>query len=586
MSGFFGIFSKDCMDIPPGVARTALQILNPSGDEQVSFRQTRSSLLCASALSRPHASNSSQIAVNESGRIHAVCEGNILNSSEISHRLKRMGHTVASDGGAGILTHLGEARQADWELGLRGSFACAVWDDYERTLRLSVDRFGGTSLYWMGGEDWIVFASTLPVIRKTLLEWGREAAGTALPRSFQGWLHESGWRLDLQVLGGYLASGCVGTPSSICQSICSLPPAGRLTWRMGTHPSVEIWWTPRFEHKRILSLKKGIPEFLEVFRETLPWYLDLETSNRLVLSADTASLFLGHEIARLAGAKCSVYVSSCEENTARENRLLREIAATLPMQPEYVSVPAPSGKDLPDVVRAMSEPCGNPSLWKIYNVLHRDTDREAPWLMNPGSAECWEVSPREVSTSPQGFWDGLFNPDVMMNPIPVPFLEPEKPNDPEQLQDLDVGYILPYFHLRPLRDLSAAAAWKIHTPWLDPVLFEWVGHLPRSLKFSGHISHWLLRKLLANGSYPIPQSLLVQQSASSSPPVDRWLSRHLAALFQDTVLSSHAALGPVFLTPRLRQTFEAHRAGCVRLGHPLWNLLILELWLRENRLEV
>ena len=586
MAGIFGLFFKDPIDIPPGVARKALQTLTRGGTERASFWQIQSSLFCVSGLCRTQSSTSSQLAVNESGRVHAVCDGTILNSPEIRHRLEQMGHEVPSSEGAGILPHLGEVKQGDWELGLRGSFAYALWDGYEHTLRLSVDRFGGKSLYWIGDEDWMAFASSLPALRGTLLGWGREADGTALPRRFQSWLHESGWRVDLQVLAGYLASGCAGTPSSICKSTYSLPPAGRLTWRAGSEPYVEVWWTPRFEPKRILSLPKAIPEFLQVFRETLPWYLDCETSNLFSLSTDTASLFLSHEISSSSGVRCTPYVSSCDDSPSREIRLLDEMAATLPMESKRVCVPAPCGHELPDVVRALSEPCGNPSLWNAYGGLFRDSEPQGLWLMNLGSDECWEVNPRDVSVSPLGFWEGLLNPELMMNLIPLPFLEPGNPNDPEQLQDLDVGYILPYLQLRPLQDLSSAYAQEIRTPWLDPILFVWLGHLPRRLKFNGHLSYWLLRKLLEAGPYQIPQSLLVQQSVSTKPPVDRWLSRDLAALFQDTVLSSEAAVGTVFLTPRLRQTFEAHRAGLLRLGNPLWKILILELWLRENRLAV
>ncbi len=583
MSGIFGLFLKDSLEIHPGVARTASRLLSPCDDEETCHWQTQSCLLGVTRSRGMNPCTSNLLSKNESGRIHAVCEGTILNSHELSHALERAGHVVSGGGGAEILAHLGEGKQVDWELGLRGSFAFAIWDGYDHTLRLSVDRFGAKSLYWIGDEYWIAFASSLPALRGLMLEWGREAPGKVESPSLQARFEESGWRMDLQAVEGYLFSGCVRAPRSICQLVNSLPPAGRLTWRAGSEPSVEIWWTPRDHPKRMFSLRKAIPEFLQVFHETIPLYLDKGSSNLISLSADPASLFLSQETSLQEGIQCMACAFTGEEHGSREIQILHEMAASLPFEFREYPIPAPCDGDLPALVHPMSEPMGHPSVWNTFSTIKQAGSSQGSWVSNLGSDQVWEVTRPQETTLPVGFWEGLLATDTGVN-MSLPRPEGNRTEDLDQLRLPKIGSILPYHQLRTLHALAAAHSLEVRLPWLDPVLFEWLAHLPRTLKTSGRISHWLLRKALQAGAYPIPQPLLTQKAISSEPPVDRWLSRNLASLFQETVLSSSAAVGPLFRTPRLRQAFEVNRADLVKLGQPLWTILILEIWLRENRL--
>ncbi len=586
MAGIFGLFLAEPIEIPPGVGKMAAQLLSPNGKERVSLWRTQSCLLgvCCPALDDTQAVGS--LAVNESGRIHTVCEGKVLNQAEVRHRLVRVGHVVPEAGGAGLMAHLGEGPQGDWELGLRGTFSSAVWDGIEHTLRLSVDHLGAKSLYWLGDKHWVAFASVLPALRGMMLEWGREEPALVVPSSLRRCLQDSAWRVDLQGARSFLESGYITAPRTMCQSVYSLPPAGRLIWKAGSEPSVDVWWTPRFQPQRTLSLRKAIPDFQQVFRETLPLYLEHGNRNVLFLSADPASVFLSYEASLLGGVNCLTRFLHGEGSNPQVVQMIRGTAASLPLEYQECHLPPPCQEDLPLMVQTLSEPCSNPSIWNTFAAIRQAGETCIPWLANLGSDEVWEVIPPTVSSPQRNFWNGVLAPETGLESLPLLGPEAKRSEDRAHLQELRVRCHLPFAHLRPLQTMAAVHSLDIRFPWLDPVLFEWMSRLPGNLKTSGHWSHWLLRKSLQAGPYTVPQSLLALKASPSQPPLDRWLARDLAFLFQGTVLSSGSQASPLFQTSRLRQIFEANRAGVVKLGRQLWAVLMLELWLRENRLAV
>jgi asparagine synthase (glutamine-hydrolysing) len=124
---------------------------------------------------------------------------------------------------------------------------------------------------------------------------------------------------------------------------------------------------------------------------------------------------------------------------------------------------------------------------------------------------------------------------------------------------------------------------EVRLPWLDPILFETVAHLPTRLKINGALTKWLLWKALTGGSHPgLPSSLLRVKPRGLSVPVDDWMRGRLAGLFQETALAVGSEVSSILDPRELRRHFEAHRCRSLRLGKHLWAVLVLELWLREN----
>ncbi len=145
-----------------------------------------------------------------SGRYWVTFNGEIYNFRELRTELEAHGHTFRSDGDTEVLV----AAYAEWGEAcverLRGMWAFAIWDEKEKTLFCSRDRFGIKPFYYYDDGDLFVFASEI----RAILAGGRPAPEPC-PSS----------------LAAYLATPAVvdGLEETFFQGVRRLPPAHALT---------------------------------------------------------------------------------------------------------------------------------------------------------------------------------------------------------------------------------------------------------------------------------------------------------------------------------------------------------------------
>ncbi|MDQ3672016.1 MAG: asparagine synthase (glutamine-hydrolyzing), partial [Actinomycetota bacterium] len=144
---------------------------------------------------------------NESGSVHVVQNGEILNYAELRESLARDGHSFTSRGDTEVIAHLYERHGDDFATRLRGMFAIAIWDAHRRRLVLARDRFGIKPLYYRVHGTELEFASEL----------------RALPRG----------EIDLDALEAFLAFNVVPGPLTIFRECRKLGPGQLLIWEDG-----------------------------------------------------------------------------------------------------------------------------------------------------------------------------------------------------------------------------------------------------------------------------------------------------------------------------------------------------------------
>jgi asparagine synthase (glutamine-hydrolysing) len=64
-------------------------------------------------------------------------------------------------------------------------------------------------------------------------------------------------------------------------------------------------------------------------------------------------------------------------------------------------------------------------------------------------------------------------------------------------------------------------------------------------------------------------------------PVQQWLRGGLRPILEDLVLDRHFAERGHFRQDRVAQMYRDHLAGRADHGYALWNLIVLELWMRQ-----
>jgi asparagine synthase (glutamine-hydrolysing) len=154
-------------------------------------------------------------------------------------------------------------------------------------------------------------------------------------------------------------------------------------------------------------------------------------------------------------------------------------------------------------------------------------------------------------------------------------------DDVNRLLDLDTNSYLPDDILVKVDIASMAHALEVRAPLLDHVLVEWMAGLPGRLKLNFLRGKRLLRTI-ARGR--IPPDILTRKKKGFSMPVDNWFRNELRPMAHDLLLGADAKTRDYVETECVRQFLGEQDRGAHH-GEKLWNLIVLELWLRESRAE-
>jgi asparagine synthase (glutamine-hydrolysing) len=634
MRPLFGLFVAEPLEFPEGVAGEISESL-PTGDRnEIQFFSERGALL---AMTRVAVSDHPQPVgplTNESGRIRAACAGEIHNHREIAHSLRKSGHLFSTDQPFEVLVHLAETTRLDWELGLRGGFAFALWDRHERSLHLARDRFGIQPLFWCGDDRGIAFASTLPVLRTLLLTLGNRGLDRTGSPALDAFLKPEGWKLRKEALPEYLDTLTVAAPNTFYQGIHSLPPAHRLEWAPDRPPRATCYWTPTYVPKRRMDRESALHEFGQTFGDAIRSHLLPHAPVAALLSADPNSALVAAEAASRLGRKLRTYTFAFQESDRRELARARELAECLGTDHQEILLDPFWASDLPLLIDALDQPFGDPGLLKTWKMAERVGEERSVVLSGDGGDEVWGGHPyysiynrtrflpkthhhpdsppfgSAVRGTPRETWRNAFldaptlyrgwhrrdsTGQLARHALLADFQPdseacetgfiPEGMTEHDWMLSQDVTGYLPFNRLIRLQTASVGNSLAMRLPWLDPFLFECVAHYPRHLKISGGVTGWLVRLALSRRRRPtLPASLFEKKRRPSGRPFDLWLKgEEFACLFSESVLARDSMAGRLFDPLFLRAAFEAHRAGVAKRGPFLWAVLVLEFWLWRNR---
>jgi asparagine synthase (glutamine-hydrolysing) len=367
MSGFFGILLAEPIRIPEGIVSSVGGRLNLH-HKGVSTSWERPGCLLG-MIRHSHTSYSGPF-TNESSRIQVVGAGDLYNHQAIRRQLTRSGHEFSTEADLEVIAHLMETAWLDWELGFKGSFAFAAWDDYERKLRLGCDRFGLSPLYWLGNELGIAFASSPLILRALFLAWGH-LESTPLPALVKDWAEPAQWKLHPEALHGYLGLAVVPPSSSFFQGVQRLPQAGRLLWTPHHPPTVEHWWQPRFTPKRRLTLAKAITEFKATFRNSLQDSLCPQAPLQVLLKPTVESAFLLSELSHLVRKQLTAYALACCDTAPASLAPLQQLASQVGVPLQEIRLDRCCPEDLFRMVRPMHQPLGMPETWTSWAIAQQ-----------------------------------------------------------------------------------------------------------------------------------------------------------------------------------------------------------------------
>ncbi len=119
---------------------------------------------------------------------------------------------------------------------------------------------------------------------------------------------------------------------------------------------------------------------------------------------------------------------------------------------------------------------------------------------------------------------------------------------------------------------------EVRAPFLDHRLVELGARLPVALRQRGLRSRVLYRRAVA--PY-LPAEILTRKKRGLTLPVDAWLRGPLRSLVDDTVRGGRIRARGHLRPERVEALWDEHLQGRANHGLALWNLLVLELWMRR-----
>jgi asparagine synthase (glutamine-hydrolysing) len=125
---------------------------------------------------------------------------------------------------------------------------------------------------------------------------------------------------------------------------------------------------------------------------------------------------------------------------------------------------------------------------------------------------------------------------------------------------------------------SMAHSLEARQPMLDYRLVEWAASLPSHLKLKGTRG----KKLLMDTYHDLlPNEIWHRPKMGFGVPIAKWFRTSLRDRTMDALLGADARCHAIFRPEAIRALVEEHMSGKGNQAYRLWNLLMLELWMRK-----
>ncbi|MCC6904319.1 MAG: asparagine synthase (glutamine-hydrolyzing) [Anaerolineae bacterium] len=147
-----------------------------------------------------------------------------------------------------------------------------------------------------------------------------------------------------------------------------------------------------------------------------------------------------------------------------------------------------------------------------------------------------------------------------------------------RLLDVNIRSYLPEDLLVKVDRMSMAASLEARAPFLDHQLVQYAAAIPTSMKLRRGVKKYILKRALRG---LLPDSIIDRKKHGFGVPVGAWFRTSLAKYARSVLLNPQAQARGVLNSEVVETMLETHIAGKADLGHSLWTLLTLELWLQR-----
>ncbi|HXN05566.1 MAG TPA: asparagine synthase (glutamine-hydrolyzing) [Nitrospiria bacterium] len=550
---------------------------------------------------------------NEDGTIWITFNGEIYNFLELRTELLEKGHRFKTKSDTEVIVHAYEQWGDDSVSRLRGMFAFAIVDRKNGRIFLARDHLGIKPLFYYVDDDTFAFASEIQALK--MIKGAR-------------------FDLDLQGIDQYLCLQYIPAPRTVYDQVKKLPPAHRMSIGLdGKITDPEPYWNIDFNPDHRKNQHEWLEELDAVILESVKSHLISDVPFGAFLSGGIDSSTIVAYMSQILEKPVKTFSIGFQEEAYNELHYA-EIAAKRFGTEHYSEIVKPDVLGiLPRLVQNYGEPFGDssaiptyylsqlarrhvtmvlsgdggdelfagynsysawldhiegrPSLIKriLYPIAHKIRPARYPGIQrNEASLENWKLFIQYLSnTDRRRLWRREYQ-SLAGGPIPpfeADFKRAEKLTYANRVQYMDIKNYLPYDILTKVDIASMANSLEVRTPFVDKKVVEFAATIPEKFNIrmfsKGEWKGKLLLKKLA-GKY-FSKGFIHRKKMGFGIPVKEWISLNgeWRGEVNERLLSKSSILGDYFESSAIQELLEKNLAG------PVWLLLFLEEWLRQNK---
>lgn len=559
---------------------------------------------------------------NEDGSVWMVFNGEIYNYRELRKRLEGAGHTFRTQSDSETIVHLYEDLGTECFSHLNGMFAIAIWDQKRRRMIVARDRMGKKPLFYQQLEDQVIFGSELKSLA-VCPTFKREISRGAIDQ--------------------FLTYQYVPHPGCIYAASNKVAPGHFVVFEDGKS-HVEKFWKFDFSTENDISRSEASERLTELLNDSIKLRLRSDVPLGAFLSGGIDSSLIVSLSQQLLDQPLHTFSIGFNESDFDERKYARLVAGWAGSEHhEYVVTPDAMSM-LDDLVYHFDEPFGDSSSLPTWHLCKWTREHVTVALSGDGGDELFAgyeryralwlsrqigrvlpLGPVLGSSAIQGLpasnkqrsfvrrlqrfgealnqplsrrymnWIQIFSErmradlynESMIEQLPDedPFEFFEAAWDVTRSRDLvtkpsiaDLLTYLPCDLMNKVDIASMAHGLECRQPFLDYRLVEFAASLPSRLKMRGGRGKLLLQDTF--GSL-LPRQIWTRKKMGFGVPLGSWFQNELRQLTEERLLGDEARIHAYFRPDSLSRLVNEHMTGKVNHCYRLWNLLVLETWLRR-----